>query len=287
MRLCSILTGSGPATPAVEVAGLGPIPIPALLGRPTSDLMDHLTEAGMAELTSALDRTQDQRRSTNAPYDAPYRHPGKIVGIGLNYRAHAHDLGEEAPRSSPVCFLKGDHTIIGPGDDIVLPPGIGRVTAEAELGLVFGRDCYRVSTEEAMDYVAGAVAVLDQTAEEVLLQNPRYLTRSKNYPTFFSFGPHVISMDEVASTVGELGDLEVRTVLDGQTIRSDRVLNMTFSPAELISFHSHVMPFHAGDILSTGTPGAVAIAPGQVVTCELVGLTSLSNPVSEGEEDPR
>ena len=154
------------------------------------------------------------------------------------------------------------------------------MTAEAELGLVIGRECYRVSTEEAMDYVIAVVPILDQTAEEVLLENPRYLTRVKNYPTFFSFGPMLISLDEVLAEVGDLAELEVATVRNGVVHRQDRVAGMTFSPAELVSFHSHVMPFYPGDIISTGTPGAVAIEPGDVVECLLGSLATLTNPVA-------
>jgi 2-keto-4-pentenoate hydratase/2-oxohepta-3-ene-1,7-dioic acid hydratase in catechol pathway len=163
-----------------------------------------------------------------------------------------------------------------------VPPGIGRVTAEAELALVIGRECYRVGVDEALSYVAGVTAVLDQTAEDVLRENPRYLTRAKNYPTFFSFGPVVITLDEVRERVGDLGNLEVSTVRNGVVERRDVVAHMTFSPAELLSFHSQVMPFEPGDLLSTGTPGAVAIAPGDSVECRLGDLTTLANPVVAG-----
>ena len=214
-----------------------------------------------------------------SPVLAPWTRPRKILGIGLNYGAHAGDLGEQAPRTSPASFIKGDHTIVGPGEPIVVPPGIGKVTAEAELGLVIGRTCHQVSVEDAMSYVAGVVPVLDQTAEAVLLENPRYLTRAKNYPTFFSFGPDLITLDEVLAH-GPLADLRVATIHNGAVHRKDTVSGMTFSPAELLSFHSQVMPFYPGDILSTGTPGAVAIEPGDVVRCELGDeLASLTNPV--------
>jgi 2-keto-4-pentenoate hydratase/2-oxohepta-3-ene-1,7-dioic acid hydratase in catechol pathway len=214
-----------------------------------------------------------------SPVAAPWTRPRKILGIGLNYGAHAGDLGEQAPRTSPASFIKGDHTIVGPEEPIVVPQGIGRVTAEAELGLVIGRTCYRVGVDEAMSYVAGVVPVLDQTAEEILMENPRYLTRVKNYPTFFSFGPDLITLDEVASH-SPLSELRVATVHNGAVHRADTVAGMTFSPAELLSFHSQVMPFYPGDILSTGTPGAVPIVAGDVVRCELGdGLASLTNPV--------
>ena len=206
---------------------------------------------------------------------APYGRPRKILGIGLNYRAHADDLGVEYP-TSPASFLRGDHTIIGPGDAIVLPPQSERVTAEAELGIVIGRTCYQVDAIEAMDYVAGVVPVLDQTAEDILKQNPRFLTRAKNFPTFFSFGPDIITLDEV----GPLGGLSIGTYRNGTLVRENVVDNMVFSPAELIAFHSHVMPFYPGDIISTGTPGAVGITAGDVVECRIAAVGELQNPVA-------
>lgn len=241
-----------------------------------------LLEAGALDaLADAIAGSVDDAAFVDplSPVGAPWTRPRKILGIGLNYGAHAADLGEQAPRTSPTSFIKGDHTIVGPGQPIVVPPGIGRVTAEAELGLVIGRTCHQVGVDDAMSYVAGVVPVLDQTAEEVLMENPRYLTRVKNYPTFFSFGPDLITLDEVLS-LGPLSELRVATVHNGAVHREDTVAGMTFSPAELLSFHSHVMPFYPGDILSTGTPGAVPIVPGDAVRCELGDeLASLTNPV--------
>jgi 2-keto-4-pentenoate hydratase/2-oxohepta-3-ene-1,7-dioic acid hydratase in catechol pathway len=281
MQLGTVRTSTG-LTPAVLLPEGGAVPTAALLGRPTGDLMSHLVLDELAELESAARRWDRSRGVIEQPdLVAPFRHPRKILGIGLNYGAHARDLHEQAPRTSPASFIKGDHTIIGTGEQILLPPEVGRVTAEAELGLVFGRRCSHVGEADALDYIAGACAILDQTAEEVLLENPRYLTRVKNYPTFLSLGPVIVTMDEVLATVGTLDTLEVRTVHNGRIYRSDRVKNMTFSPAELISFHSHVMPFDPGDILLTGTPGAVAISAGDVVRCDLVGLTSLTNEVGD------
>ncbi len=246
-----------------------------------ADLMDLLEAGRLGELATAVAAgvADDAVVPADAPVLAPWLHPRKIFGIGLNYGAHAGDLGEKTPRTTPASFLKGDHTIVGPGEPIVVPAGIGKVTAEAELGLVVGKLCYQVSLEEAMSYVAGVVPILDQTAEAILLENPRYLTRVKNYPTFFSFGPDLITLDE-ALAHGPLEDLRVATVHNGAVHREATVSGMTFSPAELLSFHSQVMPFYPGDILSTGTPGAVGIEPGDVVRCELgTDFAELTNPV--------
>jgi len=243
------------------------------------DLFDLLCRDNIGALRTVLEQGTSSGRPVTEPFDAPYRRPRKILGIGLNYRAHASDLGADAPRKTPASFLKGDHTIIGPGEPIQVPSGIGRVTAEAEVGLVIGKPCYKVGVDEAWDYVAGLTAVLDQTAEEILLENPRYLTRVKNYPTFFSFGPWLVTPDEARRRIGDLRDLVIATKHNGTVHRQAPIADMIFSPAELLSFHSHVMPLYPGDILSTGTPGAVAIEPGDEVSCELVGLMTLTNPV--------
>lgn len=247
----------------------------------SADLLSLLEAGHLDALATAIAAGVDEADCVDpdSPVLAPWTRPHKILGIGLNYGAHAGDLGQRAPRTTPASFLKGDHTIVGPGQPIVVPQGIGKVTAEAELGLVIGRTCFQVDVDVALSYVAGVVPILDQTAESVLRENPRYLTRVKNYPTFFAFGPDLITLDEVLRYTA-LEDLRVATVHNGVVHRQDTVSAMTFSPAELLSFHSQVMPFFPGDILSTGTPGAVAIEPGDVVTCELGdGLASLTNPV--------
>ncbi|MCV7278965.1 fumarylacetoacetate hydrolase family protein [Mycolicibacterium flavescens] len=279
MRLRTVQLPDGPAA-CVALADGRYARVDRMLTDGPRDLLALLESERLGELASAVDAAvPDEDCVGAATVLAPWTRPRKILGIGLNYGAHAGDLGEQAPRTSPASFLKGDHTIVGPGQPIVVPPGIGKVTAEAELGLVIGRPCYRVGVDDALDYVAGVVPVLDQTAESVLMENPRYLTRVKNYPTFFSFGPELITLDEVLAH-GPLQDLQVATIHNGALHRKDTVAGMTFSPAELLSFHSQVMPFHPGDILSTGTPGAVAISPGDVVRCELGGgLAVLENPV--------
>jgi 2-keto-4-pentenoate hydratase/2-oxohepta-3-ene-1,7-dioic acid hydratase in catechol pathway len=279
MRIRTIHTDQGLA-PAIALADGRSMLLDELTG-PGVDLQQILDEGRLDDIADAVGRgVRTGAIVDDAVVAAPYLHPRKIFGIGLNYGAHASDLGEAEVRSSPASFIKGDHTIIGPGADIVFPPHLGRVTAEAELGLVIGRECFEVSEDDALSYVAGVVAVLDQTAEEVLLENPRYLTRVKNYPTFFSFGPDIITLDEVLAATGTLDQLSVSTISNGRVHRQDLVSGMTFSPAELLSFHSHVMPFYPGDILSTGTPGAVALTPGDEVSCVLGdGLSTLTNTV--------
>jgi 2-keto-4-pentenoate hydratase/2-oxohepta-3-ene-1,7-dioic acid hydratase in catechol pathway len=138
-----------------------------------------------------------------------------------------------------------------------------------------GREAKDVSEEDAPLFVAGFTTVLDMTAEDILRKNPRYLTRSKSFDTFFSFGPELVSPDEIE----DVDALEVATVLNGKVHRSNTVSNMTFSPWWLVSFHSQVMTLLPGDVISTGTPGAVIIEEGDVAECRITGFVPLSNPV--------
>jgi 2-keto-4-pentenoate hydratase/2-oxohepta-3-ene-1,7-dioic acid hydratase in catechol pathway len=249
----------------------------------TGDVLTLLGSATLAALSELAGSAPDRvfRDTADVDFVAPYRRPRKIWGIGLNYMDHASDLAETVP-TEPASFMKGDHTIIGPGDPIPVPSQSDRTTAEAELGLVIGRECYQVEEDVALDYVAGVCPVLDQTAEDILQRNPRFLTRSKNFPGFFSFGPWIVGLDEVLATCGSLGAVEVSTVINGVVHRSNTVSNMTFDPAFLVSFHSMVMPLFPGDIISTGTPGAVRIIPGDVAECRIPGVGVLVNPVIAG-----
>lgn len=210
-------------------------------------------------------------------YGPLYRHPRKIWGIGLNYAEHAVDLHEKAPNTEPASFMKPDTTIIGPGDTIEIPYQSDRTTAESELGIIIGKECKDVSEEDVQGVIAGFTTIIDMTAEDILQKNPRYLTRSKSFDTFFSFGPHLVTPDEVE----EVHDLNVSTVINGNIHRKNVVSNMTFRPWYLVSFHSKVMKLLPGDIISTGTPGAVVIRNGDVVECQIDGFENLANPVRD------
>lgn len=207
----------------------------------------------------------------------PYRRPRKIWGIGLNYVEHASDLSEKAPTTAPASFMKPDTTIIGHGDTIEIPLQSERTTAEAELGVVIGKRCKNVEQENWLDVVAGFTTIIDMTAEDILRQNPRYLTMSKSFDTFFSFGPQLVTPDEIADPFS----LKVSTVINGRVHAENVVSNMTFPPDYLVSFHSKVMTLLPGDVISTGTPGAVHIGDGDKVECVIDGFEGLTNSVRD------
>lgn len=265
----------------VLVEERGAIPVGAIDARfRDADLLAVIRSQSYASLAEKLADVPD---STVIALDglrfvAPYRHPRMIWGIGLNYVGHASDLSEQVPEE-PASFMKGDHTVIGPGEEIPIPDQSERTTSEAELGIIIGKECRNVSEEDALDYVLGVVPVLDQTAEDILAKNPRFLTRSKNFPGFFGFGPQIVPLSSaLASVGGDISAVEVSTVV-GEETRTNTVSRMRYSPAHLISFHSHVMPLMPGDILSPGTPGAIHIRPGDTATARIPGVGELSLPV--------
>jgi 2-keto-4-pentenoate hydratase/2-oxohepta-3-ene-1,7-dioic acid hydratase in catechol pathway len=233
----------------------------------------------LADLMIAAQKVEASKliAAADAAYAPPFRRPHKIWGIGLNYSDHASDLNASLP-AQPASFIKADHTIIGHGEEIVLPEQSNRTTAEAEIGLVFGHTAWQIGDADALQYVFGVCPVLDQTAEDILQLNPRYLTRSKNFPTFFSCGPEVVTLDEFIRDQ-QMAEVQVTTVLNEEKVRENTVSNMTFQPEELVRFHSDMMPLYPGDVISTGTPGAVVLTPNSVAEARVSGLASLRNPV--------
>ena len=146
-----------------------------LSGAP-SDLLSLLEVGVLDALARAVAMGVDDVACVDpqSPVAAPWTRPRKILGnLASTTERMPATSASRPPGMSPASFIKGDHTIIGPDEPIVVPPGIGRVTAEAGLCLVIGRLCYQVGVDEAMSYVAGVVPVLDQTAEAILMENPR------------------------------------------------------------------------------------------------------------------
>ena len=243
----------------IETGGLG-------------ELNDWYRRAGRAELARRAPMALERRQVVYAPL---YRQPPKIWGIGLNYQEHAADLSEQSPTSAPASFMKPFTTIIGPGDAIRIPELSHRTTAEAELGVIIGKRCKEVPRESWLDVVAGFTTILDMTAEDILQENPRFLTRSKSFDTFFSFGPQLVTPDEI----GDVNRLRVSTVINGRVHAENTVDHMTFTPDILVSYHSRVMTLLPGDIISTGTPGAAVIGHGDTLECRIDGFATLVNPV--------
>ena len=287
-----------------EVAGIvlekGVLPLAALNAAKGTVWKEEMYELICAQQIPALTRWYNEGGKEEletipglVPQDqvvyAPlYRNPRRIFGIGLNYAEHAGDIGNAPPTGFPGSFFKMADTLIGPGDEIHLPKlkEAQKTTAEAELGIIMGRDGRDVTQEDWQSAIVGYTTVLDMTEESILKGNdyvsgnPRYLCIVKNFPTFFSFGPQLVTPDEVPDVL----KLEVQSVLNGEVYAKNTVDHMTHRPDRLVSLHSSIQGWYAGDILSTGTPRAFHIQDGDVAECRIVGpdgfsMEPLVNPV--------
>ena len=209
---------------------------------------------------------------TATPLLAPVL-PGKIVGIGRNYKEHVKELANAMP-SEPVIFLKAPSSLIGPGDAIVLPPESERVEHEGEIAVVVGQRLRRATPDEARLGVLGITCACDVTARDLQRKDPTF-ARAKSFDTFCPLGPAV--------WIGApLEDLEVITRVDGAERQRGHTRDMTWGIVDLLVYTSRMMTLEPGDVILTGTPAGVGpLAPGNRVEVEIPGLGILQNPVVE------
>jgi 2,4-didehydro-3-deoxy-L-rhamnonate hydrolase len=209
--------------------------------------------------------------------------PGNVFCVGLNYRDHAQESNAPIPQQ-PVLFAKWTSAMIGPGQNIVLPPDTQEVDYEAELGVVIGRKCRGVSPEKALGYVAGYVCVNDISARDFQRTDGQWV-RAKSQDTFGPVGPCLVTRDELTDPQA----LGIRCSVNGRMLQNSNTCEMIFSVRELVAFISRGITLYPGDLISTGTPPGVGFAQkppvflhaGDEVVVEIDGIGRLSNPVKD------
>ena len=197
--------------------------------------------------------------------------PSKIIGIGVNYRAHAVEMGRGLPEE-PLMFLKPRSAMIADGESIERPSGYARVDYEAELGVVIGQRARRIAREQALEVVMGYVIVNDVTVRDLQKRDVQY-SRAKGFDTFCPIGPRIVEGLDPSN-------LAIRTRLNGATKQDSTTADLIFDVPTLIAFCSMHMTLEPGDVISTGTPSGVGnMAPGDVVEIEIQGIGVLRNTV--------
>lgn len=202
---------------------------------------------------------------------SPVHRPSKVVCVGLNYAAHRNDLAHVDAPDNPLIFLKPSTAVIGPGDEIEMPPVDGRIVHEGELVVVIGRTAKRVAAADWRDHVLGFTIGNDVSARDQMFADGQW-ARAKGYDTFAPLGPWI-------ETELDPSDLEIRTFVDGEPRRHGRTSEMLHKVPELIEYISDVWTLLPGDVIMTGTPaGTGGFLHGQEVTIEISGIGTLSNP---------
>ncbi len=214
--------------------------------------------------------------------------PPNILGIGLNYREHALQMGAAIPEH-PVMFMKPTTAIANPGEDILIPKctsGTSEVDYECELAIVIGKTARDVPVNQALQFVFGYTAANDVSARRWAKVSR---TRGKCFDRFCPLGPTLVTADEIPNPQ----TLDLSTRLNGTVMQHGNTADMIFSVAELVSYASQDTTLLPGTVILTGTPPGAGVSrtppvylePGDKVEIEVEMIGTLSNPVSTETAD--
>ena len=263
MRIARFIAGGDPQYGVVELAeDSGPNP----------DTVSVLTGDPMA---MSVKLTGQRKELAGVRLLAPVIPRSKIVAVGRNYAAHASEMGEEVPKT-PLTFFKPNTSVIGPGEPIIYPAASREVSYEGELAVVIGRICKEVPITRVPEVIFGYTVANDVTARDLQRTDGQW-ARAKGYDTFCPLGPWITThqgLEEVAA-------LAIRSRLDGELRQDGNTKDMIFTIPELVAYISSFTTLLPGDVILTGTPSGVGpMLPGQVVSIEIEGIGTLSNPVA-------
>ena len=217
---------------------------------------------------------------------APVPRPGKIICVGLNYRAHAAEGGNAIP-DYPSVFLRGASSLLAPEASMILPECSDKLDWEAELAVVIGRIATNVG-DRALEHVAGYACFNDGTLRDYQRKTSQW-TIGKNFDGTGGFGPALVTPDELPA--GAAG-LRLTSRLNGETMQDGNTADLIFDVASLVATLSEAMTLEPGDVIATGTPAGVGYArkpplfmkAGDRIEVEIEGVGILSNTVAPRPE---
>lgn len=266
MRYCSFLSPAGPGVGVVDGDSVRPLAVSDLLSVVRGEVV------GPPGDTLPL---------SSVTLQAPFR-PGKLIGVGLNFRDHAAETGKAVP-TQPLLFSKFPSAVCPPGGPVVRPSYTDKLDYEGELAVVIGSVARNVPEERALDHVFGYAVMNDVSARDRQLDEPQW-ARAKGGDTFAPWGPWVTTADEVADPQA----LGIRTWVNGDLRQNGTTSDMVFSVAALIAWCSASFTLEPGDVITTGTPAGVGqgrtpqeyLVPGDHVRIEIDGLGSIEHDIA-------
>ncbi|MBL8862819.1 MAG: fumarylacetoacetate hydrolase family protein [Planctomycetes bacterium] len=211
---------------------------------------------GLPRLVAWLDQHAARAPRVDAAERAgpPVARPSKIVGIGLNYRDHAAEMGVAEPRE-PVLFQKASSALAGPFDELVIPPGATKLDWEVELSVVIGRAARHVEPQHALEHVFGYALACDYSERAWQKERGGQFTKGKSFDGAFPLGPWLVTGDELADPQ----DVELSLSVNGADCQRGSTRGMIFGVAQLVAYVSQFMTLEPGDVLTTGTPAGVGL----------------------------
>jgi 2-keto-4-pentenoate hydratase/2-oxohepta-3-ene-1,7-dioic acid hydratase in catechol pathway len=249
--------------------------------RDLSLLIDDLTPSWLAperlRALAAIDLERMPLVEGKPRIGAPVAGARQFIAIGLNYRKHAEESGNPIP-AEPIVFSKAITSISGPNDHIVLPEGSEETDWEIELGIVIGSTARKVTTGQALDYVAGYCLANDVSERDWQIKRNGQWGKGKSFDSFGPIGPWLVTRDEIADPQ----TLGMELSVNGMVKQSGNTSDMIFSAAQIVSYLSQFMTLLPGDVIITGTPAGVGLGmkppqflkKGDVVTLRMDHLGS-------------
>ena len=280
MRLVTYERGGQRSTGVLTSAGVIDLPS-ASGGTLPADMLTLLQQGDVAiERAKSAAATGQAISLADVRLCAPVPRPGKLIGIGLNYKDHAAEGGRETPRY-PMIFTKATSAVIASGEPIRIPKVTQAVDFEGELAVVIGKRAKDVPSAEALNYVAGYTLCNDVSGRDY--QQRSGPSAGKSFDTFAPLGPAIVTCDEVPDP----HVLDIRTVVSGEEMQHSNTRHLIFTIPYLIDYLSHIFALEPGDVITTGTPAGVGVfrtpprflKPGDVVRIEVQGVGVLENPV--------
>lgn len=185
---------------------------------------------------------------------APIYNPTKVICVGLNYLGHIKESNAETPKE-PIIFMKAPDSVVGPNDDIVIPPQSDATDYEVELAIVIGKKAlYLDSPEQAPDYILGYSISQDVSERHWQLERSGQWVKGKSFPTFNPIGPCIVTPDEINGS-----NLRLWCSVDGEMRQDSNTNDLLFGINHIIWYISQFMELHPGDIINTGTPFGVGL----------------------------
>ena len=245
-----------------------------------------LDAAAEAVSAGGLPIIDDPADGTGVRIGAPVARPQAVICIGMNYAAHAAESGS-APPTRTVIFFKHPNTVVGPFDEVLIPPGSTKTDWEVELAVVIGvRARYLSSPAEALAHVAGFAVSNDVSEREYQIEiSGGQWSKGKSSETFNPLGPWMVRPSEI----GDGSGLRLRSFVNGKPRQDSSTSDLIFDVAQVVYELSQYMVLEPGDLINTGTPQGVALSgrfpylrPGDVVECEVDGLGRQRQVLAQG-----
>lgn len=225
--------------------------------------VDHLIKDWNRDelMAGALDKVKSADLFSLAPFDiaglrigSPVARPTKLICIGLNYARHAAESGMTPP-PEPVVFMKAPDCLIGPNDEIAVPPNSTATDYEVELSIVIGkRALYLKSESEARSHILGYSISQDVSERHWQIERAGQWVKGKSFPTFNPMGPVIVTSDEFNPD-----DVRLYCSVDGEKRQDSRTSDLIFGIDHIVWYVSQFMELFPGDIINTGTPEGVGM----------------------------